>query len=118
MKDHSGYTGSPFSDRDSWWILMVGRFPTGAAWMQSDSCGGVPPLRMQQQVWWKRLLQSLATLALLVSAGPDTFVGPPEKTLHSLLSLEEGVLDKAIEEDGLRRQETPLLSRLRVRVWL
>lgn len=118
MKDYSGYTGSPFSDRDSWWILMVGRFPTGGGWAQSDSCGGVPPLRMQQQVRRKLLLQSLATLALCISAGPDPFVGPVEKTLHSLLSLEEGVLDRAIEEEGLRRQGAPLLSRLSVRGWL
>lgn len=117
MKDYSGYTGSPFSDRDSWWIFMVGRFPTGGGWAQFDSCGGVLTLRMQQQVWWKLLLQSLATLALLVSAGPDLLSGPPEKTLHSLLSLEEGVLDRAMEEEGLSRHGAPLLSRPRVRGW-
>lgn len=117
MKDYSAYTGSPFSDRDNWWILMVGRFPGCGGWAQFDSCGEVPPLRIQQQVRWKLLLQNLATLALLVSAGPDPPVGPLEKTLHSLLSLEEGVLDRAIEEEGLSRQ-VPLLSRPRVMGWL
>ena len=96
---------------------MVGRFPTGGGWVQFDSCGGVPPPRKQQQVWWKLLLQSLATLALLVSAGPDPPVGAPAKTFHSLLSLEDGVLDKAIEEEGLSRQGAPLLSRPRLRGW-
>lgn len=86
--------------------------------MRFDSCGGVPALRMQQQVRRKLLLQSLATFALLVSAGPDPPVGPPEKTLHSLLSLEEGVLDRAMEEEGLSRQGAPLLSRPRLRAWL
>lgn len=81
--------------------------------MQVDSCGGVRPLRMQQQVWWKLLLQSLATLARLVSASPDLPVGAPGKAFHSLLSLEDGVLDRAMEEEGLRRLEAPLLSRPR-----
>lgn len=109
------YTGSPFSDRDSWCILMVGRFPTGGGGAQFDSCGGVVSRRKQQQVWWKPLLHSLATLALLVSAGPDPLAGPPGKTFHSLLSLEEGVLDRAIEEEGLRRHGAP---RFKVRGWL
>ena len=73
---------------------------------------------MQQQVRWKLLLHSLATLSLLISAGPDPPLGPPGKALHSLLSLEDGVLDRAIEEDGLSRQGAPLLSRPSVRVWL
>lgn len=117
MKDYSSYTGSPFSDKDSWWILIVGRFPAGVGWAQLDSCGGVLSLRMQQQVWWKLLLQSLATLALLVWPGPDSPVGSSEKTLHSLLSLEEGVLDRTIEEEGLSLHGAPLLSRLRLRGW-
>lgn len=66
--------------------------------MQFDSCGGVPPFRMQQQVWRKLLLHSLATFALLVLAGSDLYVGSPEKTLPSL---EDGVLDSAIEQEGL-----------------
>lgn len=110
MTDYSGYTGSPFSDRDSWWILMVGRSPTGGAWAEFDSCGGIPALKTQQQARSKLLLQSLATLSLLVLAGPDPPAGPPGKTPHSLLSLEEGVLDRAMEEDGLSRQGAPLLS--------
>ena len=101
MKDYSGYTDSPFSDKDSWWILMVGRFPAGGGWAQSDSCGGVLLLRMQQQVRWKLLLQSLATLARPAVAGPEPLAWAREKTLQSLLSLEEGVLDKAMEEEGL-----------------
>lgn len=96
---------------------MVGRFPTGGGWVQFDSCGGVPPLGMQQQVRWKLLLQILATLSLLVSVGPDLPVGPAGKTFHSLLSLEEGVLDRAIEEEGLSRQGAPLLSKPSVRGW-
>lgn len=117
MKQYSGYTGSPFSDRDSWWILMVGRFLVEVGWAQPDSRVGVLALRMQQQVRCKLLLQSLATFALLVSAGPESPAGAPEKTFHSRLSLEEGVLERAMEEEGLSREGGPLLSRPRVRGW-
>lgn len=82
---------------------MVGRFTTGGGCAQFASGVGVPSLRMQQQVLWKLLLQNLATFTLLVS------------TLHSLLSLKEEVLDRAIEGEGLSR---PLLSRARFRGWL
>jgi len=118
MNDYSSYTGSPFSDSDSWWILMVGRLPAGGGWAQLDSCGGVPPLKTQQQVWWKLLLQNLATLSLLALAGVDPPTGPPGKTFHSLLALEDGVLDRAMEEEGLSRQCAPLLSSPRVRGWV
>lgn len=114
MNDHSDYTASPFSDRDNWWILIVGSCVTGGG-----SWGGPPALKMQQQVRWKLLLQSLATFAPLVLARPDPpFMWPSENTFHSLLSLEEGVLDRATDEEGLSLQEAPLLSRLSVRAWL
>lgn len=109
----SDYTASPFSDRDNWWILMVGRCVTGGG-----SCGGLPVLRMQQQVRLRLLLQSVATLARLVLARPDRpLMGPSENTFHSLLSLEEGVLDRATDEEGLSLQDAPLLSRVSVRPW-
>ncbi|TNN86409.1 hypothetical protein EYF80_003179 [Liparis tanakae] len=53
---------------------------------------------------------NLATLSLLAWAGVDPPTGPPGKTLHSLLALEDGVLDRAMEEEGLSRQCAPLLS--------